>query len=98
MRRASRVDENQREIVQALRKCGASVLSLAELGKGCPDLLIAIGNRTLMLEVKDGSKPPSARKLTPDQQRFHASWQGQIAVVTSVDEALKAVGIQRFRV
>jgi hypothetical protein len=97
-RRDARVDNNQREIVKALRACGASVLSLAALGKGVPDLLVSIGVRTLMLEIKDGNKPPSARKLTADQQRFHSAWQGKIAVVTSVDEALKAVGIQRFRV
>jgi Holliday junction resolvase len=91
MRRAARVDENQKEIVQALRKVGASVLSLAALGKGVPDLLISIGNKTLMVEIKDGRKPPSKRKLTADQEAFHASWSGEIAVVTSVDEALEII-------
>ncbi len=35
-----RVDDNQREIVKALRAVGACVQSLAEIGQGCPDLLV----------------------------------------------------------
>jgi hypothetical protein len=42
----------------------------------------------------DGRKPPSKRKLTADQEAFHASWSGEIAVVTSVDEALEIVGLK----
>lgn len=84
--------------MQALRKFGAQVLSLAEIGKGCPDLLIFHRGSLLLVEIKDGRKPPSQRKLTPDQQKFHALWSGAIKVVTSVDEAIEAVGIQRFRV
>jgi hypothetical protein len=44
-----------------------------------------------LLEVKDGAKPPSARKLTPEQEEWHRHW--PVAVVTSVDEALRAVGL-----
>jgi hypothetical protein len=46
-----------------------------------------------LVEVKDGAKPPSARQLTPDQERWHREWRGPVAVVTSVDEALRAVGL-----
>lgn len=44
------------------------------------------------MEVKDGSKPPSARKLTPDEARWHAQWKGPVFVVNNVSEALAAVG------
>lgn len=37
-----RVDANHSQIVKALRQCGVSVLSLAPVGHGCPDLLIGI--------------------------------------------------------
>ncbi len=37
MRLKGRTDSNHTEIVKALRKCGALVLSLANLGKGAPD-------------------------------------------------------------
>lgn len=95
MRRAAKVDDNHGEIVQALRDAGCGVLSLAAVGKGCPDLLVhgpLYPWRHTLLEVKDGSKPPSARRLTPDQAKFHEAWKGWIHVVTSVEEALDAAG------
>jgi hypothetical protein len=42
-----------------------------------------------LVEVKDSSKPPSARKLTPDEADFHAKWPGEIFVIESVDDVLK---------
>lgn len=95
MRRAAKVDENQAEIVSALRARGYGVLSLAALGNGAPDLLVcspSVRYAMWLLEVKDGNKPPSRRKLTPDQEKFHEWWPGEIHVVKSVDEALAAVG------
>jgi hypothetical protein len=41
--------------------------------------------------VKDGSKPPSARKLTEDQVKWHAEWRGQVAVVENVEQAIEAI-------
>lgn len=93
MRRAARVDDNQREIVEELRRVGCSVWSLAGVGKGFPDLAVGFRGRNLFLEVKDGSKPPCKRKLTPDEEAFHASWRGHVAVVESVEDALKIVGV-----
>jgi hypothetical protein len=87
-RRAARVDDNHHAIVSAMRDCGAKVLSLAPLGYGIPDLLVLTRRYGLRLvEVKDGSKPPSARALTRKQQEFHADWR-VVSVVTSVDEAV----------
>lgn len=94
MRRAARVDDNQALIVQALRRVGAEVQSLAMVGDGCPDLLVAFRSANFLLEVKDGSKPPSKRKLTADEAAWHARWagRGQVAVVATVHEALVAIG------
>lgn len=94
MRRAAKTDANQVAVVAALRAVGASVLSLAAVGKGCPDLVIAHRGRTWLAEVKDGSKPPSARRLTPDQVRFHREWRAPIAVVTSPSDALALLGLE----
>lgn len=94
MRRAAKVDSNHGEVVAALRAAGCGVLSLAAIGKGCPDLLVhspISPYTTILLEVKDGNKPESARKLTPDQEKFHAKWNGPIYVVTSPSDALAAV-------
>lgn len=98
MRRAAKVDANHAEIVDVLRSAGCCVLSLHAVGNGCPDLLASrpfYPHELKLLEVKDGAKPPSARKLTPDQEAFHAKWKGPIYVVKSVDEALDVMGIVR---
>lgn len=90
---AAKVDRNQPEIVAALRQLGCSVLPLHTVGAGCPDLAVGWQGRTFFLEVKDGMAPPSERKLTAAQVEFHAGWRGHVAVVTSIREALEAIGI-----
>jgi hypothetical protein len=91
MRRAAKVDANQADIVAALRKIGASVQPLHSVGQGCPDLLVGWRGMNTVLEVKDGKKPPSARKLTTDQVIWHEGWRGQVAVVETVEQAILAV-------
>ena len=98
MRRAGRVDANQAEIVKTLRACGCKVRILSPLGDGIPDLLVGRLGRNYLLEVKDGSKPPSARELTPAEWEFHETWTGQACVVESVEEALRAVGLAAVRI
>ena len=71
MRTRGRVDENQAAIVRALRQIGASVQSLADIGDGCPDLLVGFRNRIALMEIKDGNQPPSKRRLTEDEQNWH---------------------------
>ena len=83
VRRAARVDQNHAEVVDALRKAGCSVVSLAAIGKGCPDLLAARSGRTVLLEVK----LPKG-KLNDEQSDFHAAWLGEIATVRSAEEAI----------
>lgn len=89
---ARKVDANQAEITEALRRVGASVQPLHTIGQGCPDLLVGYRGINLVLEVKDGEKKPSEQKLTPDEANWHARWRGQVAIVRSVDEALAAIG------
>jgi hypothetical protein len=52
LRRASKVDANQREVVAALRGAGASVQLLHAVGEGCPDLLVGIPRRELFARSK----------------------------------------------
>jgi Holliday junction resolvase len=92
--RAARIDANHEQVVSALRAAGASVQSLAGVGKGVPDLLVGYQGQTLLLEIKDGRKLPSARLLTKDQLRWHGSWKGgALAVVDSPDAALRMIGV-----
>ena len=68
MHRAAKADANQGEIVQALRQMGASVQHTHQLGQGAPDAICGYKGVNLLIEIKDGGKPPSKRKLTPDEQ------------------------------
>jgi hypothetical protein len=83
----NRKDANQGEIVAALEKIGATVWVMDQ---PC-DLLVGLAGKNWLLEVKDGNKPPSARKLTVEQEAFKASWVGQFDVVTSPQEAIFVV-------
>lgn len=87
MRRAARRDENERKVIDALRACGAYVKQIND--EGAFDLLVSYRGFTLLLEVKDGSKSPSARALTPAEQKFHDEWPGDnLYIVTSEHDAL----------
>ena len=89
MRRAVKVDANHGEIVEALLSVsGVKVHSLAGVGCGVPDLLVGAEGLTWLVEIKDGSKPPSHRSFTPDQQRWIARWTGSAVVeLTSATQA-----------
>lgn len=65
--------------------------TLHAVGKGCPDLLVGFGGRNLLMEVKDGEKPPSARKLTPDEAQWHEAWRGRVYVIESPHDALRVL-------
>lgn len=92
MRRAAKVDANQTEIVKAFRELGCSVAITSHLGKGFPDMVVGImGRHNLLVEVKDGAKPPSKRKLTPDEQEFKDNWTGQYCVVESIEDVHRLV-------
>lgn len=86
-----RTDANQKSITEQLRKCGFSVLVLSMVGHGCPDILIGAKNRNFLIEIKDGQKIPSQRKLTEDEQKFFARWKGQVNVCNSFDEIMEVI-------
>lgn len=88
---AKRVDENQKEIVQTLRKMGISVLILSDVGKGCPDLCLGYDGKCYLVELKNGNKSPSGQKLTEAEQLFFDNWRGNVRVINSVDQALEFV-------
>ena len=94
MRRAPRIDANQRMIVAGLRCIpGVSVFSTAALGNGFVDVVVGYKGTNYMLEIKDGAKAPSERKLTPAEQRFHDEWRGQVAMVETLADCLRVMGV-----
>jgi hypothetical protein len=87
MRRAGRRDANEQAIIKAMREAGAYVKVIND--EGLFDLLVSYRGETLLIEVKDGAKPPSARRLTEAEQKFHDEWPGSdLYIVNSVEEAL----------
>ena len=93
MRRNARVDKNHSEVVEAFRKLGASVLSLAPLGRGIPDLLVAIGGVTWLIEIK--SKKGKENDL---QLEWAENWKGARAVVRDTQGVETVVKTMRLTI
>lgn len=94
MRRVSR-DTNHSDIVIALQSLGAYVFDAAAVGSGFPDIVVFFRGKVLLIEIKDGARAPSARKLRDSQVFMHAEAARcgvKVHVVTNVDEALALLG------
>lgn len=90
--RARKVDANQSDIVSTFRALGCSVEPrLARIGEGVPDLLVGKSGWCVPVEVKDGSQPPSRRKLTPDEEAWRKAWAGPYAIVETSEQAYQLV-------
>ena len=83
MRRAARVDGNQADIVRALRKIGATVTLLHQVGSGCPDLLVSFRQRWYVMECKT-----KTGSHTPAQKEWISEQRAPVYTVTSADEAV----------
>ena len=84
--RASRVDTNQADIVDAFRAHGCTVLHLHSVGGGCPDLLVGYYGENYLVEIKT-----LKGKLNKLQQLWHEDWLGAVDVVHSIEEAERLV-------
>jgi len=90
-RKAARVDANQADIIKAARRLGATVTDTSRVGQGFPDIVVGIFGINLLIEIKDGDKPPSKRKLTDDQVVWHKAWNGSSYVINSADEMIALI-------
>lgn len=91
MRRAARTDDNHQTIREAFKAMGCSVADSFRLGDGFPDLCVGCAGHNLLVEIKDGAKPPSKRRLTPEEQNWHDNWLGNVHIVETEDQAIKLV-------
>ena len=94
MRRAAKKDANHAEIVKAFEKMGCSVIDVSATPCGL-DILVGYGGLCMPVEIKDGSKPPSARKLTPNEAKIHARWTGGARLVKDFDDVVATVNTLR---
>ena len=91
MRRNAKVDVNQPEIVKALRKHGATVLITSQL-KNCFDILVGYNGINYIMEIKDGTLPPSKKRLTEGELKFKESWVGgEYYIIESIEQAIKTI-------
>ena len=93
MKYNSKVDSNQPEIVEALRKHGATVLHTHSL-KNAFDILVGFNGNLFMIEIKDGNKPPSQRKLTSGELECETNFERvgvKYHVVLSIKDALDVI-------
>jgi hypothetical protein len=90
---AKKVDANQVEIVKALRKAGAVVKHVHTV-PNLFDVLVFFRGKTYCVEIKDGNKPPSARKLKPGEEQCKNDLESvgvKYWIINSVDEALEMI-------
>ncbi len=90
--RIRKVDANQKKIMQLCRRIpGLSVATIHTVGNGLPDLILGFCGKNYLVELKDGAKMKSQKKLTKDEVEFHEEWNGQICVCESIDDILKLI-------
>jgi hypothetical protein len=83
------VDENQAEIVEALRRIpGLRVAITSAVGDGFPDITVGYRGANFFFEIKDPSKPLRDQRLTEEQEKWHAAWTGQVQTVRGLKEII----------
>jgi hypothetical protein len=97
-----RTDGNQTKIVNQLRQLGFSVAITSMVGNGFPDLVVSNAAydkptgkywKTILVELKDPNQSPSARKLSPDEKKFHEHWKGYIVIATQLSDITNYFGM-----
>lgn len=83
-RYAKRRDANHRSIRDVLVAMGCDVLE-----SDIVDLIVGLAGNTYLIEVKRDGRA----RLRPVQKRLRESWRGHYAIVTTPEEACKAVGL-----
>ena len=84
-RRAPRRDTVEHAIVQTLRRCGWTWEPHSRAYG--PDGFAAKAGRTVAIEIKTGSRMPSAK-----QTAWRAAWRGETAILRTVEDALALNG------
>jgi hypothetical protein len=88
MRQAARKDANHSEIANIFWGYGFDVIDTAGYTGKMLDLLVTLGHHFFeFIEIKDGSKPPSQRKLTDDEKDFIKLRPDHCTVIETVEQA-----------
>jgi hypothetical protein len=90
VRRRHRKDRNHPEIREAVEALGYLWIELSQTNTGLDAIVVKHG-RMVPVEVKDGARPPSARKLTPHEEQVHQQLKERgitVEILTGVDQSL----------
>lgn len=97
MTRGRRIDGNQKRLDELARNVGAVVLHVSAAPELGFDRLLIRSGQMYIVEVKDGTKPPSARQLTEGEQKAKAKVEsagGKYWVIESDDDLLRMFGLR----
>lgn len=92
---SKRVDSNHWEVCRAFRQLGWCVASTADLGGGFPDVVVAKRGVLRLIEVKDGTKPPSKRALTPLEAVYHRDMAAAGCPITIIESVQQVIDLDR---
>lgn len=99
MRHTHRLDANHRAIQQIAEQVGWCFWDCAQTGLGVDAILIK-GGRIVVAEIKDGTKPISAQRLTPHEISVHATLKAHgvhVHILTCEHDVLMLERPQRAR-
>ena len=83
-----RKDSNHNQITKCFEKMGWEVLDIHNLKK-CADIIIGKSAINIFIEIKDGDKSPSARKLTEGEEEFHDRWPNNVIIIQSENDCIQ---------
>ena len=90
--RARRIDDNQKQVVKNLRQLGLSVVIVSMVPVGF-DFIIGHKGKNYLIELKDGQKVKSKKKLTENETDFFNNWRGQVNKCETIEEILFVIGL-----
>jgi hypothetical protein len=91
MHKFARVDQNHASIIKLWRKCGATVLDCSGARGLGFDAIVLTRGRLYLVEIKDGSLPPSRRALTDAEARARDAFPDHWRLVESEADALALI-------
>jgi hypothetical protein len=97
LRSRAQKDANHEEIAEAFKGMGATVFDLSAQCFGVPDLLVGLGGRWHLIEIKNTKNAYGRRGLSKSQAEWVKEWRGgPVALVTDVDGALRFARLLAF--
>ena len=83
-----KVDQNQKELIEAAKKLGFSVKNTAMVKDGFVDVVLGIHGLNFLIEIKNPSGPSTQQKLTIMEEKFHREWNGSTHIVKTIDDLI----------